>query len=85
MAPLDKIVRRQRVLFLVLGPAATRVLFSTPLHAFRGLNLILLFDIVSHVSPPTSFTAFRAVDVVCSTLEKREDAYPTDLPNIFAP
>ena len=30
-------------------------------------------------------TAFRAVDVVCSTLEKRVDAYPTDLPNIFAP
>ena len=65
-------------------PKQSCVLFSMPLHAFQGLNLILLFDIVSHVSPPTSFTAFRAIDVVCSMLEKREDTYPTDLPNIFA-
>ena len=61
--PLDKIYRHQRVPFLALVLVLTRVRSSTLPHLFPDLNPISSFGTILHAPPPTSFTAFLAVNV----------------------
>ena len=83
--PLDKIYGHQRVPFVALVLVVTRVLSSTLPHLFPDLNPTLLFGTILHGPPPTSFTAFLAVNVVNFTSVKPADVYPTDLLNTFVP
>ena len=45
---------------------------------FPDLNPISLFGTILHAPPPTSFTAFIAVNVANFTSVKRADVYLTD-------
>ena len=63
--------------FLALVLVVTRVRSSTPPHPFPDLNPISLFGTILHAPPPTSFTAFPAVNVVNFTSAKRADVYLT--------
>ena len=83
--PLDKIYRHQRVPFLALVLVVTRVRSSILPHLFPDLNPISLFGTILHAPPPTSFTAFLAVNVANFTSVKRTDVYLTDLLNTFFP
>ena len=59
----------------------TRVRSSTLAHPFPDLNPISLFGTILHAPPPTSFTAFLALNVANFTSVKRADVYLTDLLN----
>ena len=83
--PLDKIYRHQQVPFLALVLIVTCVRSSTLPHLFLDLNPILSFGTILHAPPPTSFTAFLAVNVANFTSVKRADVYLTDLLNTFVP
>ena len=63
----------------------TRVSCSTLPHPFPDLNPISLFGTILHAPPPTSFTAFLAVNVANFTSVKWADVYLTDLLNTFVP
>ena len=63
----------------------TRVRSSTLAHIFPNLNPISLFRTILHVAPPTSFTAFLALNVANFTSVKRANVYLTDLLNTFVP
>ena len=78
-------VRHQRVPFLALVLVVTRVRSLTLAHLFPDLNPISLFRTILHVPPPTSFTAFLALNVANVTSVKRADVYLTDLLNTFVP
>ena len=54
-------------------------------HLFPDLNPISLFGTILHAPPPTSFTAFLALNVANFTSVKWADAYLTDLLNTFVP
>ena len=70
-----------RVLFLALVLVVTRVRSSTLPRPFPDLNPISLFGTILHAPPPTSFTAFLAVNVANFTSVERADVYLTDLLN----
>ena len=67
--------------FFVLVLVVTRIRSSTLPHLFPDLNPISLFGTILHALPPTSFTAFLAVNVANFTLVKRADVYLTDMLN----
>ena len=54
-------------------------------HLFPDLNPISLFGTILHALPPTSFTAFPAVNVANFISVKWADVYLTDLLNTFVP
>ena len=70
-----------RVLFLALVLVVTRVRSSTLPRPFPDLNPISLLSTILHAPPPTSFTAFLAVNVANFTSVERADVYLTDLLN----
>ena len=53
--------------------------------SISDLNPISSFGTILHAPPPTSFTAFLAVNVANFTSVKRTDVYLIDLLNTFVP
>ena len=68
--------------FLLFLPATYYPLPVTLVSA-PPLNPISLFGTILHAPPPTSFTAFLALNVANFTSVKRADVYLTDLLNTF--